>query len=211
MARNVVGDPGTWEAARELGKQLNFPVGPYEPRVPTAEEMNAVLPYLLNRATRHYEDKYYCVNAEVALADLLGVNVPRQGFPRSDGYSRHGLDWNGFTKDGRDLDGYDREGYNRNGYDRRGYNRDGYNNYGYDHEGFNARGIDLNGSTREQVAAALVAGWSDDFAAAIAAHVAQLKAKEPVVVEEVAPKKAAKRAPAKAAPKKKAAPAFAAA
>jgi hypothetical protein len=196
MARTVVGDPGTWEAARELGKQLTIPVGPYEPRIPTADEMNAVFLYLLDRATRHYEKQYYCDNAEVAFAHLFGMNVPRQGFPRSDGFSRHGFDWNGYNVAGFDANGYNREGFNKYGLDKEGYNKDGYNDYGYDREGFNIRGTDQNGRTREEYITDLVTGWSDDFAAAIAAHVAQLKANEPVVKPTVA-KKATKRAPIK--------------
>lgn len=203
MARDVVGDPGTWETARALGKQLNFPVGPYEARVPTAEEMNAVLPYILDRATRHYEREYYCENAEVALAHLLGVNVPRQGFPRSDGFSRHNLDWNGFSRDGFDREGFNREGFNRNGYDRSGFDKDGYNRDGYDRDGFNRKGVDWYGKTREKLVAELVEGWSDEMAAAVAAHMIQqgveLVAPEP-------PKKAVKKAAKKAVAPKKAPP-----
>lgn len=199
MARNDAGDPGTWETARELGKQLAFPVGPYKPRVPTADEMNAVLPYLMDRATRHYESAYYCTNAEVAFAHLLGVNVPRQGFPRSDGYSRHNLDWEGYDKNGYDADGRNREGYNRYGFNREGYNKEGYDQYGFDREGFNKKGLDQNGLTRDEGVAKQVAGWSEEYAAAIAAYVAQLQAQQPpaeAVVEE--PKKApAKKVTAK--------------
>jgi hypothetical protein len=194
MARDVVGDPGTWEVARALGKQLIIPVGPYEPRVPTAEEMNAVLPYLINRATRHYEREYYCENAEVALAHLLGMNVPRQGFPRSDGYSRHNLDWEGYDKDGLDSAGRDREGFNRYGFNREGYNREGYDQYGYDKDGYDKDGRDRDGQTRDEALATLVGTWSPEFAAIIAE---QINARMPA--EKKTP---AKRAPRKAAAKK---------
>jgi hypothetical protein len=189
MTRND-GDPGTWEAARELGKQLNFPVGPYEARVPTADEMNAVLPYLMDRAARHYEDKYYCENAEIALAHLLGINVPRQGFPRSDGFSRHNVDWAGFSREGYDRDGYDREGYDRYGFDRERYNKEGYNRDGFDRDGFNKKGRDWYGNTREEKVAAEVGGWSDEFAAAIVAHLAQagVELMPPPVIPVVAKK-----------------------
>lgn len=206
MARDAetMGDPSTWDVARELGKQLIIPVGPYEPRVPTADEMNAVLPYLLDRATTFYEPRYFCENAELALANLLGMNVPRQGFPKKDGFSRHGYDWEGFNRDGLDLDGYNRQGLDRRGFNKDGFDKDGYNYYGYDKDGFNKKGRDQDGHTREERIAAQVNGWSDEFAAAIAAQVAQLQAETPTGSAPV--KKATKRAPAakKAAPRKKA-------
>lgn len=193
----------TWDAARELGKSLQFPVGPYEARVPTPAEMNAVLPYIVDRAARFFADKYYCENAEVTLSHVLGINVPRQGFPTSDGYSRHGLDWGGYSKDGYDRDGYDRNGFSRYNLDREGYDRNGYDRNGYDRAGFNARGRDYNNRTREEGVKLLVEGWSDNFAAVMAAHLAALNAP---VEEAAAPAKATKRAVKKAAaPAKKAA------
>jgi hypothetical protein len=153
--------------------------------------MNAVLPYILDRATRHYEREYYCQNAEVALAHLLGVNVPRQGFPRSDGFSRHNLDWDGYGKDGLDARGFNREGFNRDGLNKDGYNKDGFDRHGYNKDGFDKNGRDHQGHTAEEKVAALVSDWSDDFAAAIAEHVAKL-----TQVEEAKP---AKKAPAKKA------------
>jgi hypothetical protein len=207
-----MGDPRTWETARALGKQLNFPVGPYDPRVPTPDEMNAVLPYLLNRATTFYEPKYFCANAELALANLLGVTVPRQGFPKQDGFSRHGYDWEGFNRRGLDMNGYNREGYDSNGFNKEGYNKAGLDYYGFDKEGYNAKGVDRSGHTREEAVQVLVGKWSPEFAAAIAAHVAELQVQQPagddVIDTPEVPKKVAKKAavkkaaPAKAAVKK---------
>lgn len=202
------GNPGTWEAARELGKQLTFPVGPYEARVPTADEMNAVLPYIMDRMSRFVTDKYYCENAEVTLAHILGINVPRFGFPDSSGYNNnarnhngYGRDWEGFDRNGLDVNGRNREGRDRNGYDKDGLDKDGYNYYGRDKEGFDRKGRNQAGHTRDEAIQALVIGWSDDFAVAIAIAVAQLKAADETVtvVEAVVTpaKKAAKAAPAK--------------
>jgi hypothetical protein len=179
MAEAVVGDPGTWEAARELGKQLIIPVGPYEARVPTPEEFNAVVPYIINRSMRFCALRGNCGEAELNLAHVLGINVPRQGFPLSDGYSRGGYDWEGFNRDGQGMDGFNRDGYNYNGYDR---------------NGFNKAGRDAYGQTREQKVAADVAKWSDAYASLVAVHVAQLYIPEPAVE---APKKVTKKAATK--------------
>lgn len=210
---NVEGDPGTWRTARELGKELSFPVGPYEARVPTAEEMNVVLPYIMDRMARFARDKYFCENAEITFAHILGINVPRFGFPDSSGFNpKTGRDWEGRDRDGLDTNGLNREGFNRYGYDRDGFNKDGYNQDGFDKEGFNKEGLDWYGNSREQKIINQVTGWSDDFAAVIAAHVLQLKAAEPVVEPVVTetPKKAAARKTAatakKGVPTKKAAP-----
>lgn len=165
-----MGDPGTWETARELAKHLVIPVGPYTPRVPTPEEFNAVLPYILNRATTFYEPQYFCERAELALAHLLGMNVPRQGFPKADGYSRHGYDWEGYSRRGYDRDGYDREGYDADGYNRDGYNRENFDRYGFDRDGFNRTGCDRSGQTREAAIEELVRSWSDHYAAVIEAE-----------------------------------------
>lgn len=198
MARmaDVEGNPGTWEVARELGKQLNIPVGPYEARVPTAAEMNAVLPYIMDRVARFAADKYFCENAEITLAHVLGINTPREGFPDSTGFCyRTGRDYEGYDRNGRDRNGYDRDGYDGNGRDREGYNRDGYDREGYDREGYDQRGRDYDGRTREEAVAALVGGWSDDFAAVIAAHVAKLQ--QPVAEQPAAKQPAARKFVAK--------------
>jgi hypothetical protein len=179
MAEAVVGDPGTWEAARELGKQLIIPVGPYEARVPTPEELNTVFLYLMNRSMRFCAVRGNCGEAELNFAHVFGINVPRQGFPTSEGWSRSGHDWNGFDRNGWHYDGFNREGYSRDGYDR---------------TGFNKAGRDYCGQTREQKVAAEIAKWSDAYAALVAAHVAQLYTPEPAVE---APKKATKKAATK--------------
>lgn len=207
MARDaeVAGNPGTWETARELGKQLKFPVGPYEARVPTADEMNAVLPYFMDRMSRFVTDKYFCENAELTFAHILGINVPAFGFPDSSGYNhntRHtrgyGRDWEGYDQHGYDQQGYNREGFDRNGCDKSGYNKDGYDRTGYDRDGFDKLGRDYNGRTREEHIQAIVNDWSDEFAAAIQAEVAKLL--PPVEPEPVKPvKKAAKKAAPKVA------------
>lgn len=179
MAEAVVGDPGTWEVARELGKQLNIPVGPYEARVPTPEELNAVFLYILNRSMRFCASRGNCGEAELNFAHVFGINVPRQGFPTSEGWSRSGYDWTGYDRNGWHFEGYDREGYNRDGYDRTGFNKAGRNFYG---------------QTREQQVTADVAKWSDAYAALVAAHVARVYTPEPAVET---PKKTAKKAAAK--------------
>jgi hypothetical protein len=209
---NVTGDPGTWETARELGKQLTFPVGPYEARVPTADEMNAVLPYFMDRMSRFVTDKYFCDNAELTFAHILGINVPRFGFPDSSGFNnngRHsngyGRDWEGFDKNGLDHLGYNKEGRDQRGYDKEGFGEDGYNLYGRDREGFDKKGRDPDGRTRAEQVDTLIGTWSDDFAAAIAAHVAERLTTEPPAPTpaEKATKKAATAK--KATPKKVAA------
>ena len=190
---------GTWDAARELGKQLNFPVGPYDPRVPTADEMNAVLPYIINRMAQFAADKYFCENAELTMAHVLGINTPRNGFPTADGYNpRTGRDW---------------EGYNREGWDENGYNREGYDHRGLDRHGFNKEGRNRNGKTREEMAKQEIAGWSDEHIAAVRAQLIQMKLIDPsldaatndtmtVVAAEETTAEAPKKAPVKRAPRK---------
>lgn len=200
----TAGGPGTWETARELGKQLKFPVGPYEPRVPTADEMNAILPYLMDRISRFITDKYFCENAELTFAHALGINVPAYGFPDSSGYnhnSRHtrgyGRDWEGYDEAGYNQQGFNREGLDRYGCDKEGYDKDGYDRSGYDRLGFNRDGRDYNGRTREEGIKQLVDGWSDEFAEAVFAEVAKLNLPEPEPPKPA--KKAAKKAAARAA------------
>lgn len=196
---DVQGDRNTWDTARELGKQLKFPVGPYEARVPTADEMNAVLPYLMDRMARFAADKYFCENAEITFSHVLGINVPRQGFPDSSGYNyKSGLDWEGYNRDG-----YDREGYDRKGFDRRGFGKDGYN----------AEGRDRNGHTREEAALALINGWSKQQLAAMKSQLTEMglllqsvsdaakDADASVEATVTAVKKAARATRVKAAPK----------
>lgn len=163
-------DPDTWRVARDLAKHLVIPVGPYDPRVPTPEEFNAVLPYLINRAAKFYRERYFCENAELTLAHLLGMNVPSQGFPEADGYSRKGYDWAGYTRDGFDANGYNREGFDRKGFDKKGRNAEGFDRYGYDVDGFNKDGINMNGKTRKEHIELLVSKWSDEFSALVAAE-----------------------------------------
>lgn len=213
---DVQGDRNTWDTARELGKKLNFPVGPYEARVPTADEMNAVLPYIMDRMARFAADKYFCENAEITFAHVLGINVPRQGFPDSSGYNyKSGLDWEGYTKDGYNREGYNREGYDYNGFDKAGYNKDGFDRRGFDREGYNSEGRDRNGRTREEGALDLINGWSKEHLAAIKAQLTEMgvaaaeaatavegvtegvKAVADAVAKAPARKPAAKRAPAK--------------
>lgn len=172
---DVTGDRNTWDAARELGKQLKIPVGPYEPRVPTADEMNAVLPYILDRMAKFAADKYYCENAELTMAHVLGINTPRQGFPTADGFNpRTGLDWEGYNRDGFDAGGFNRQGFNRRGFNREGRDAEGYNLYGYDQHGFDRNGRDDRGRTREEVAVEQVTQWSPQHLAAIRAKLIEL-------------------------------------
>lgn len=211
---DVQGDRNTWEAARELGKQLKFPVGPYEARVPTADEMNAVLPYLMDRMARFAADKYFCENAEITFSHVLGINVPRQGFPDSSGYNyKSGLDWEGYNRDGYDREGYNREGLDYRGFDRNGYNKDGFDRRGYDKDGYNVEGRDHNGHTREEAAVALVNGWSKQHLAAMKSQLTEMgllfesvsdAAKDVAASTEAATaavKKATRATKAKAAPK----------
>lgn len=197
---DVKGDPGTWEIARALGRELDFPVGPYEARVPTANEMNAVLPYIVDRFARFAAGKYFCENAEITLAHVLGITVPRQGFPDSSGYNpKTGLDWLGFNKDGFDQNGCDRTGFNRYGRDKDGFDREGYNQDGFDREGYNRKGTDWYGTSREAKVTAEVAGWTDMYAAAIAAHIATLNVEAPPPAKAPTKKAATKKT---ATPKK---------
>jgi hypothetical protein len=198
------GDPRSWEKARELGKQLALPTGPYEARVPTADEMNAVLPYIMDRMARFAREKYFCENAEITFAHILGINAPRYGFPDSSGYNaKSGRNIEGFNRDGYDPNGFNKDGLDRYGFNRDGYDKNGYNRDGFDKYGFNAAGRDYYGNTREQLVTKEVTGWSDEFAAAIAAHLAQLEAaKEPPAevmeaVAEAPTKKTARQTPPK--------------
>jgi hypothetical protein len=172
--------------------------------------MNAVLPYLMDRMSRFIVDKYYCENAEIAFSHVLGINVPRFGFPDSSGYNNnarnptgYGRDWEGYDRRGYDINGFKRDGFNDRGFNKDGFNKDGYDRFGHDKDGFNKDGRDVNGHTREEHVATLVTGWSLEFAAAIAVHVAQRAAAEPAV-EPVAAKPVKKAAAKKAAPVKKA-------
>lgn len=202
---DVQGDRNTWETARELGKQLKFPVGPYEARVPTADEMNAVLPYLMDRMARFAADKYFCENAEITFAHVLGINVPRQGFPDSSGFNyKSGLDWEGYNRDGFDRNGYNREGFDYRGFNKEGYNKDGFDVRGFDRDGFNKDGRDRNGLTREEGAQKLVEDWSKEQLDAMRNQLASMGLFEAVsdsakkAAEEIkaaAPKKATRKAP----------------
>lgn len=113
--------------------QVTLPTEAYTPEQPTAEQLQAVLPWLLDRAVRHGRGSRYCSAYEEAFAEVFAITRPDNGF----------LDSTGFSCDGRDAQGFDPQGRDRNGRDRNGYDRDGY-----DADGFNSKGKHYYGDDR---------------------------------------------------------------
>ena len=153
------------------------PDGKYEVTKPTTEQINAVLPWLVDAAVTTAKTSGYCAYFNDAFpkvfSKLLDKNDP--AFPRrfynADGFDCQGRDRDGFDKDGY-KNGYNRDGFDVTGFDQHGYNADGYNHRGYSREGFNRDGLDRYGRSREQVAADLVKGWSPEHVATVRAKLA---------------------------------------
>lgn len=138
--------------------QVTLPTEAYTPLQPTAEQLQAVLPWVLDRTVRHGRDSRYCSAYETAFAEIFGITRPENGF----------LDSAGLNCDGRDAQGFDAQGRDRRGYDRNGYDRDGY-----DCDGFNRRGKHIYGDDRTTVVKDAVSKMSP---AHRAEYIAQLTA-----------------------------------
>lgn len=112
--------------------QVTLPTEAYTPVQPTPEQLQAILPWVLDRTVRHGRDSRYCTAYEQAFAEVFAITRPDNGFLDSAGFSCDGRDAQGFDPQGRDRNGRDRDGYDRDGYDADGFNRKGKHYYGDD-------------------------------------------------------------------------------
>lgn len=134
---------------------------------PSAAELRAVKPYLVDKIIRwaHDHEDGVCDLVNDALATVFG-RTPAAGWRDSDGFDCAGYDINGYDKDGYDKDNYNEEGYEKwtkvhrvtgrtvDGYDRWGYGEDGFDRHGFNSKGQHRDGIDhfLSIMTEEQKA-----------------------------------------------------------
>jgi hypothetical protein len=156
--------------------QVTLPTEAYAPEPPTADQLQAILPWVLDRTVRHGRDSRYCAAYEVAFAEVFAITRPENGFIDSDGLSCDGRDAQGFDAQGRDRNGRDRDGYDRDGYDADGFNRKGKHFYGHDRTTMVKNALSKMGpAQRAEYAAQLTALLADSDAAAPAKRTSRTK------------------------------------
>ena len=131
----------------------------YDATKPTAAELKAVRPYVVDRVIRWSQEggasngEPYCEIVEQALTHVFGRS-PAAGWRDSEGFDCEGFDINNRGRDGRDEEGYDLEDYDEDGIHREtrrtvdGFDRYGYDLFGFNKDGFDSRGWHRNGVER---------------------------------------------------------------
>jgi hypothetical protein len=157
---------------------LEAPEGKYTAVKPTDEQLEAVLPFIIDKTVRWAQVNGHCSVVSAGLINLIedGRWDGAVTLFSADGRDCYGYDRAGFNTEGYDANGRDKDGYNLYGRNRDGYDKAGYDRNGYDKAGFNADGANRHGKTREQVAAELVKGWTPEYLALVAAKLAERQA-----------------------------------
>lgn len=127
--------------------------GSYTVVKPSAAELSAVKPYLIDKIVRWAQDEGHCETVEDALNTVFGAR-PANDWRDSDGFDCYGFDVNGYNAAGLDENGYDKDGFDsggfgKDGYNKEGYNYQGFNAQGWDKEGYNNRGYNAEGVNRK--------------------------------------------------------------
>lgn len=177
-------------AAAFYAKDAESPT--YDAPRPTQEQLNAVLPWLVDKTITWAQKHRHCDTVSHALGTIIDPDGQwdRNSFYSAAGYDCYGMDRQGFNAEGYDKNGRDKDGRDSEGYDRYGFNADGFDYRGRDKDGFNAQGFDRNGKTRADAIAELVGGWSPAHLQAMAAKLAERQAAVDAKAAEAAAKEA---------------------
>ena len=122
---------------------------------PSAAELRAVKPYLVDKVIRWARDHDgdICDLVNDVLTTVFG-RAPAAGWRDSEGFNCQGYDGNGFDDKGYDEGNYNKDGYEKwskvhrvtgrtvDGFDRWGYDEDGFDKDGFNNEGQHRDGID---------------------------------------------------------------------